>query len=92
MRIVMATTTTCTLCPMVMKQLDKLDIAYEAVDMAVDEAMYDLVVNQLGYRQAPVFVLIDGDDPATATVIDHVGSYDKTRLRDWHREAAEATV
>ncbi|MFL0579459.1 glutaredoxin family protein [Dietzia sp. 179-F 9C3 NHS] len=83
MRIIMATTTHCTLCPQVMKRLDKLGVDYEAIDIAVDTGMYDLVVNDLGLRQAPAFLLLDGDDPATATVLDHLGAYDKDRLLEW---------
>lgn len=87
MRIIMATTTTCTRCPMVMKQLDKIGIDYEAIDIRLDETMENVVVNQLGYLQAPVFVLLDGDDIATATVLDHCGSYDKSRLTEWQSKA-----
>ena len=88
MRIIMATTTSCTVCPIVMRQLDKHGIDYEAIDIRLDEAMENLVVNQLGYMQAPVFVLLDGDDISSATVLDHCGSYDKSRLKDWQSKAA----
>ena len=86
MRIIMATTNTCTLCPMVMKQLDKVGITYEAIDITVDADMHDLVTTKLGYMQVPVFILLDGNDTATATVLDHCGSYDKSRLRDWETQ------
>lgn len=89
MRIIMATTTDCTRCPMVMKQLDKHGIGYEAVDITVDDTMRSLVVDTLGYLQAPVFLLLDGADPATATVLDHTGSYSKNTLLDWDRRAAQ---
>lgn len=92
MRIIMATTATCALCPHVMKQLDKRGITYEAIDVTVDEAMRDLMVNQLGRLQAPAFVLLDGDDIATATVLDHCGSYDKSRLLDWQSQLAQTAA
>lgn len=88
MRIIMATTTSCTLCPIVMRQLDKHCIEYEAIDIRLDKTMENLVVNQLGYLQAPVFVLLDGDDIATATVLDHCGSYDKSRLKGWQSKTS----
>lgn len=84
MRIVMATTPTCTLCPIIMKRLDSFGITYEAVDLAVDDALKTRVVEELGKLQSPVFLLLDGDDNATATVVDHLGAYSKNELLQWN--------
>lgn len=86
-RIIMAVTTSCTRCPMYAIQLDKLGIAYEIVDISVDDTIENLVTGALGYAEAPVFLhLRDSADssPTVDDVLAHTSAYDKRVLQQWH--------
>ena len=52
----------CIQCVQSKKLLDKLNIAYETVNVEDDVEAYDFIVNRLGYKAAPVIVVTDDDD------------------------------
>ena len=51
----------CVQCDMTKKQLEKLGIEHRVIDVTADPEAYSYV-KSLGYSQAPVVVVGDGDD------------------------------
>lgn len=49
----------CVQCTQSKKLLDKLGVAYTTLDVMEDETAYNFVVNELGYKAAPVLVVRD---------------------------------
>jgi len=50
----------CPQCAATYRALDKLDVAYDIVDLTADAVAFDMV-RQLGYLQAPVIVTAEGE-------------------------------
>lgn len=68
----------CTLCPQVLRLMDKvIPGRYDVVSLEDDAAARQLVVDQLGHLQAPVTVVVDED----GHVLDHWGRLSPDRLR-----------
>ncbi|WP_336794312.1 glutaredoxin-like protein NrdH [Gordonia malaquae] len=59
MSVVLYTKPACVQCNATHKQLDKLGVSYEVIDISEDDTARDYVMG-LGYLQAPV--VVDGDD------------------------------
>ena len=52
----------CRQCTQTKKTLDKMGLSYQTVNVETDTEAYDYVVNRLGYKAAPVVVVIDDDE------------------------------
>jgi glutaredoxin-like protein NrdH len=51
----------CIQCTQSKKLLDKLEIDYKTIDITVDTEAYEYIVNNLGYKQAPV-ITVESED------------------------------
>lgn len=49
----------CVQCTQSKRVLDKLGVTYNTLDVQEDENAYNFVVNELGYKAAPVLVVRD---------------------------------
>lgn len=72
MTVTVFTKPQCPQCDMTKRQLEKLGVEHTAVDVTADPEAY-AYVKSLGYNQAPVVVVGDGED--------HWGGFRIDRLR-----------
>jgi glutaredoxin-like protein NrdH len=61
MKITVYTTPNCVQCQTTKRQLDKMNLPYNVIDLSTDPDSMDLV-KSLGYTQAPVVVVTEGDN------------------------------
>lgn len=62
MSITVYTKPNCMQCQMTYRALDSANLEYEVVDITEVPAALEYVTEELGYRQAPVVVVVDDDD------------------------------
>lgn len=82
MNITVYTKSNCIQCVQSKKLLDKLGLEYQTVDIEDDEQSYDYIVNRLGYRAAPVIIVID-DEEETA---EHWSGYNPEKIKGLKNE------